>query len=394
MQTVIVIFFWTCAACVVYAYLGYPLLIWCLARAFGRGAEPPIVGDPDLPSVTLLIVAHNEQAVIGQRLRNALALDYPVEKLQIVVASDGSSDATTQIVRNFVSRHGVCLLDDGVRRGKAGTLNAAFPNLAGDVVILSDANVWMDGRAARKLARWFRDPRVGAVCGRLILTDPATGRNADGVYWKYETFLKRCEGRLGALLGANGALYAIRKGHFPALPSDTIVDDLALPLLIRLRGGGATVYDAEAIAYEETAPDLRHEFGRRARIGAGGFQAISVLWQFLDPRKGWIALTFFSHKVLRWICPFLLLGALLSTLLLSHQAFYRYLLLIQGSCYAAALIGPHLPVGRRLRRVLRLGQMFTLLNAALLVGFCRWLRGTQAATWEPTARLAELRRAT
>jgi cellulose synthase/poly-beta-1,6-N-acetylglucosamine synthase-like glycosyltransferase len=393
-HTILATGFWICIAAVLYAYAGYPLLIAVCSRLFGRREQPPEIADADLPRVSLLIVAHNEQAVIEARVRNALATDYPPDKLEIVVASDGSSDATPAIVQCY-SHRGVRLLHDPQRRGKAATINAAMPQLSGDIVILSDANTDVDPSAVRRLARWFADPAVGAVCGRLLLTDPATGANVDGVYWRYETFLKRCEGRLGALLGANGAIYAIRRDLFVPIPPGTIIDDFVIPLLSKLRSGRAIVYDPAALAREETAPDVASEFLRRARIGAGGFQAIGPLWLLSDPRRGWVALAFLSHKVLRWCCPFFMLGALALGAMLSGQALYREILLAQAGFYSIALAGALWPArARRAPRWLRAVQLFTSMNAALLVGFWRWRRGAQQAMWEPTARpVAQLRRA-
>src|SRR5258706_5812175 len=284
-HTILAIGFWICIAAILYAYAGYPILIAVCRALFGRRKEPREIADADLPCVSLLIVAHNEQAVIEARLRNALASDYPPDKLEIVVASDGSSDATLAIVQRYRHR-GVQLLHDPQRRGKAATINAAIPQLAGDIVILSDANTEVDPTALHRLARWFADSAVGAVCGRLLLSDPATGANADGFYWRYETFLKRCEGRLGALLGANGAIYAIRRECFVPIPPGTIIDDFVIPLLSKLTNGGAIVYDTDVVAREETAPNVASEFRRRARIGAGGFQAIWPLLRISDPRRG------------------------------------------------------------------------------------------------------------
>src|SRR5207244_3480535 len=155
--------------------------------------------------MTLLIAAHDEAEVIGERLENALAVDYPAGKFEIVVASDGSSDATAAIVRSFADR-GVRLLDYHPNRGKSATLNAAWNEIHGELVLLSDANTFIEPGAPKRLARWFDDASIGAVCGRLVLVDPASGRNVDGLYWRYETFLKLCESRLDALLGANGAI--------------------------------------------------------------------------------------------------------------------------------------------------------------------------------------------
>jgi cellulose synthase/poly-beta-1,6-N-acetylglucosamine synthase-like glycosyltransferase len=382
--------FWLSVAAVAYAYIGYPLVIWLAARLFRRSAEPAeLVADVILPRVSLLIAAHNEDAVIEARIRNALASDYPAAKLTIVVACDGCSDGTAAIVRRYAHR-GVRLIQNPQRRGKAATINAAMPQLGSEIVVLSDANTVVDPAAIRRLVRWFADPTVGAVCGRLVLTDSATRANADGIYWRYETFLKRCEGRLGALLGANGAIYAIRRELFVPIPPATIIDDFVIPLLAKLRSNCAIVYDDSATASEETAPDISAEFRRRARIGAGGFQAIGLLWQLSDPRRGWVALAFVSHKAMRWCGPFFMLGAGVGSALLCQHALYRDALLVQAAFYGISVAATLSPV--QLPRPVRVAQLFTGMNAALLVGFWRWCSGAQGATWQPTARPVELRR--
>ncbi len=381
--------FWTCLGCVLYAYFGYPLLLWGLARLCGGRRPRPAEADPaDLPSVSLLIAAYNEEAEIDKRVQTALMTDYPPEKLEILIASDGSSDATPAIVRRYADR-GVRLLDYRQRRGKATVLNDAFAEVKGDVVLLSDANTQIDPAALRKLVRWFHDPQVGVVCGRLILTDPETGRNVDGLYWRYETFLKKCEGRLGALLGANGAIYAIRRQLFAPIPNNTIVDDFVLPLQAKLRSGCAIVYETGAVAEEETPHGLGSEFHRRSRIGAGGFQSIALLWPLLHPRHGWTAFAFLSHKVLRWLGPFFLIGMLASNACLLGEPLYQAAVLAQAGFYALSLAAALVPPRVRVLKPLRLTTMFTGMNAALLLGFWRWLRGSQKAAWKRTARLAE-----
>jgi cellulose synthase/poly-beta-1,6-N-acetylglucosamine synthase-like glycosyltransferase len=305
-----------------------------------------------------------------------------------VIASDGSSDATAEIVRSYANR-GVRLLDFHPRRGKASVLNDAIDQLTGEIVILSDANTYTDAGAARSLARWFADKSVGAVCGRLILLDAKSGRNVDGAYWQYETFLKKKEGTLGALLGSNGAIYAIRRKCFVKIPADTIVDDFVIPLLAKLKNGCRIIYDTEATATEETAPDVASEFRRRARIGAGGWQAIGMLWPLLNPRHGWVAFTFFSHKVLRWLCPMFLIGALVANVALCGSPAYLPLLAGQICFYALAWLGSVLPTSLPGSRVLRLITMFVSMNAALFVGFIRWCCGSQRAAWHRTRRAAE-----
>lgn len=378
-----VVLFWLCALAVAYSYLIYPLVVYWSSR-WGRSlARPGPVTPEEWPRVSLLLAAHNEEEVLADRLRNALAMDYPADRLEIVVGSDGSTDATGDIARGFADR-GVRLIEFGARRGKAAVLNDAIPSLSGEVVLLSDANTVIDPAAARSLARWFERADISSVCGRLVLIDPSTGANADGIYWKYETFLKRCEARLGALLGANGAIYAIRKDRYVPLPEGIIIDDFLIPLLIRLRHGGASLYEPEAVAWEETSPDIAAEFRRRCRIGAGGFQSLGLLWPLLDPRRGWVAFAFFSHKVLRWFCPFFLIGMLAGNLALLDSTAWRWAMAAQLCFYGASYLVP--PSPSRLLRPLRLATMFTSMNVALLVGFWRWYTGRQGGTWTPTSR--------
>jgi cellulose synthase/poly-beta-1,6-N-acetylglucosamine synthase-like glycosyltransferase len=389
LEIAIVLVFWGSAAVVVYAYLGYPLVIWSLSRLFGRRAEPPAeASSGELPRLSLLIAAYNEEAEIEKRIQNALLMDYPADRLEIVVASDGSTDETAAIVRRFADR-GVRLLDNPQRRGKAAVLNSAIPELTGDIVVLSDANTQFNPDAPARLARWFQDANVGVVCGRLVLTDPVSGGNVDSLYWKYETFLKKCEGKLGALLGANGGIYAIRRKLFTPIANDTIVDDFLIPLQAKLRTDCALVYDRRAIAQEETPPSIGSEFRRRTRLGAGGFQSIGLLWKLLHPRHGWVSLTFLSHKVARWLCPFFLIGLMVSNLCLWQFPFYRAALIAQLAFYMVSLLAVFVPTRVRALKPLRLTTMFTSMNAALLVGFWRWLRGSQKAAWVRTVRLAE-----
>lgn len=376
---------WLCVAGVVYTYVLYPALIWLFARVMGSQASRRDLSDAELPTVSLLIAAYNEQANIGARVDNALRLDYPASKLEIVIASDGSSDATNEIVRARRDPR-VRLLAYRARRGKAAVLNSAMRELRGDIVVLSDANTDTDPAAIRKLVRWFASPSVGVVSGRLVLIDGATGTNVDGMYWKYETFLKKCESRLGALLGANGGIYAIRRALYTGIRESTLIDDFVIPLLMRLRSGCAIVYETEAVAYEETPPQISAEFTRRARIGTGGFQSMPVLWRLLDPSHGWIAFTFASHKIARWICPFLLLGAFAANLVLVLHPVYAALLAGQAAVYAIAAMGSRFTGQTTAARCVRLATLFTGMNLALLVGFWRWVTTEPQGAWTRTAR--------
>jgi cellulose synthase/poly-beta-1,6-N-acetylglucosamine synthase-like glycosyltransferase len=389
-----------CIALVGYVYLIYPLGIWLMSRVFGRLPIRPAISSHELPTMTLIISAYNEADVIQERIRNALDTDYPPEKFTILIASDGSSDGTDEIVLNCTDPR-VRLLSCGFRRGKAAVLNDVVPCAQGEILLFSDANTHLEPDTARKLAAWFVRPEVGVACGRLVLVDPVNGKNVDGMYWKYETFIKKAEARLGGLIGSNGGVYAMRKSAFQPIPDNTIVDDLVIPLLARQETGCRIVYDKSAVATEETPPTIGAEFQRRARIGAGGFQAIGILYKLLLPKHGWLAFTFFNHKVLRWSCPFLLLGAMLGNVLLvllcmPHLGSQRYLpwaallLATQVGFYASSLISGLLPNRPKFLRIFRLSAMFTTMNLALALGFYRWFRGRQRAAWDRTQRSGRL----
>jgi len=380
--------FWLCFAGVAYSYLVYPIILILSVRLFGRKEHPDFLRDDALPAVTLLIAAHNEEPVIEGRIRNALAMDYPPDKLQILIASDASTDRTNDIVRSFADK-GARLLDYQNRSGKTAMLNSAFGEVRTPMVMLSDANTFTEPNAARCLMRWFVNPRIGVVSGRLILTDPVSGKNVDSMYWRYETFLKKRESQLGALLGSNGAIYAIRTELFRPIPGNTIVDDFVIPLAAKLRSGCDVIYDPDAVANEESAPDVKAEFKRRSRIGAGGWQAIGQLWRLLNPANGWIAFTFFSHKVLRWLCPFFLIGMLVANVPLAFDSVgYRLLLAGQLLGYALAVAGAFVPTSVPVSRFFRLANMFVAMNAALLVGFFRWLLSSQSGIWSRTQRMS------
>lgn len=372
-----------------FAYIGFPVVIFICSRLFGhRPVPPPYQLRQHLPTVTILISALNEEAVIRERLENVLSIDYPPDKLETVIASDGSTDRTCALVRQYAETYPgrVRLLEYWERRGKATVLNSVVQQLQSDIVVFSDANTMFHSQAVMNLIRWFQDPAIGAVCGQLRLHDAATGKNVDGLYWRYENLLKDCEGRLGALLGANGAIYAMRRTVFVPIPGDTIVDDFVIPLFSKLRFKHRTIYDTAAIATEETAPDIEGEFRRRCRIGAGNFQSLSRLWPLLFPTQGWISFVFFSHKILRWFCPAFLLLALMSNIWLSDQSTYQWLLLAQTVFYVAAYLGHRLAKGTLGNRVVRLVTMFVAMNIALAVGFWRWVTGQQQGTWQRTIR--------
>lgn len=388
-MTIIELLFWGSVGLIAYAYVGYPMILALLVRLNPRRKESAQVGN-EFPRVSLIIAAYKEESVILQRLQNALMLDYPADRLEIIVGCDGNEDATADLVRT-VDDSRVRLMAFEKRRGKPSVLNDCVEASTGELIAFSDANTFWDRDALKLIVSHFHHPKVGGVCGQLLLTDPVTGDNVDGLYWRYENFLKMCEGKLGALLGFNGAIYAIRRELWAPIPPQTIVDDFLIGMQIH-RKRKQLIFDEKAVAHEESAPSINAEFHRRARIGAGGFQSLCWLLPLLSPSYGVVAFAFWSHKVLRWMCPAFMGLSLLANLLLVTHPFYAALFALQLTFYGLAFLGRFLPNRGPLSKLVRLSSMFVEMNAALAVGFYRWASRRQSGAWKRTARSQELAR--
>ncbi|MCP3169765.1 glycosyltransferase family 2 protein [Myxococcus qinghaiensis] len=389
------VFFWCSALLLAHTYFLYPLSLFVLDGAAQvarnvrsmRGGEPRrglATGRGPAPSVSLVVAAYNEVSCIEQKLENSLALDYPADRFEVVIGSDGSTDGTNE--RVLQCRDERVRLSPAPRAGKTTVLNRCIPTAKGDIVVLSDANTMIEPEAIQKLVRHFEDPEVGAVCGKLRLYNPTKQDYEESAYWSYESLIKMYEGRRGAVVGANGGLYAIRRTLFTELPASTIVDDFVIPLRI-LEKGYKVAYEEEAVAHEETTEDYGKEFGRRARIAAGNFQSLRMVPGLLLPTAGFPAFAFWSHKLLRWCAPALMGLALIANLFLLDSVFYRFTLLGQGLFYALAYMGKVGVLKRgAVKRVASVAYYFTTMNLAIVVGFWRFLRNSQRAAWDRTAR--------
>ena len=307
MNTVAVCVFWVSLAGLCFNYVGYPLLV-CLVSRWRpmRRRRASELALEDLPDVTVLIAAHNAEQHIGRRIQNILDCDYPAGRLTIAVASDGSTDATVREVRRFDRAH-IQAIPFRQRRGKVLTLADAVRQLRSEVVVFTDASSRFDRDALRQLARHFVDPQIGLVTGKVSIVDEH-GLPSESVYWRSEMLVRRAEAQLGIMLGASGAIYAIRRRLFVEPPCPVINDDLVLPMLTHLRHGCDFVFDESARAYVVSSGGLAGEFRRRSRIGAGAFQCLPGLRELLQWRHARQALAFGAHKLLRWICPFLLVA--------------------------------------------------------------------------------------
>jgi cellulose synthase/poly-beta-1,6-N-acetylglucosamine synthase-like glycosyltransferase len=371
---------------VLYTYLGYPALLWLLERFWLRRERKSVeFGDGELPFVSMVVPAYNEERVLPAKLANIAELDYPADRLEVLIGSDGSTDGTEDLVL-AVDDPRVRLVAFKERRGKAALLNDLIQEARGDVIVFSDANTMFEPGALRRLVAPFADPEVGGVCGHLVLRAANTETSSESRYWRFEQRLKRVEGRLGAVLGGNGGIYAIRRRLYQRLKPTTIVDDFVIGLRV-LQQGYRMVYAGDAWAWELTARNLLGEFERRARIGAGDFQALSWTWDLLLPSRGFVAFSYLSHKVLRWIMPFVLLGMTGISLLGLRDPFFWGVVAAEVVFLGLALCG-HLFVSRRggLFSGLRIAYYFLLMNTALLVGAIRFVRGTQSPAWRRTER--------
>lgn len=365
---------------VLYAYVGYPLTVYVLSRLFPR----PVRRADITPKVSLIIAAHNEERDIAAKLENTLALDYPTARLEIIVASDCSTDRTEEIVSEFAER-GVRLYRQVERFGKTVAQSQAVKQATGEILVFSDATTKYAPDALRKLVRSFADSEVGCVAGQLVYVDgaqTAVGRGCSS-YWNYEKFIKSCESRLGSLIGVSGCLYAVRRSNYVRLTQD-LIDDFVIATEIHLRGL-RTVYEPEAVAAERTNKHGRDEFRMRVRVIEQTLTALHRYRAVLKPwRHGLFALQMLGHKALRYCVPVVLIGLLLvNALLINHAAIYGWTMLAQLALYEAALIG--WLASQRGYRIgpLALPYYFVLANAASLVATIKFLTGDGHVVWTP-----------
>jgi biofilm PGA synthesis N-glycosyltransferase PgaC len=365
------ILFWLAVGLILYTFLGYPLLIGWLARWAGH----PVQRADIAPKVTLIIPAYNEALVIADKIENSLTLDYPQDRLEIVVVTDGSDDETPDIVASYVER-GVRLHHQPQRQGKIAAVNRVMPLISGEIVVFTDANAMLEREALRALVRNFADPQVGGVAGEKHVR-----AGGEGLYWRYESYLKRCDSAVSSVMGAAGELFALRRELFQPPETDSLIEDFVMSLRV-VEAGWRVVYEPEAVAREEGTTTLFGEWRRRTRIAAGGFQSIRRLPGMLHLKRGRVAWQYVSHRVMRWvITPFLLPVVYLLNLALMAVPFYRWIGLGQTAFYAVALLGYVLNRRGGWRGPWHAVFYFCFTNLAALVGFWRYATGSQPVTW-------------
>jgi cellulose synthase/poly-beta-1,6-N-acetylglucosamine synthase-like glycosyltransferase len=374
--------FWVFMGLLVYSYFVYPALLAVASLFAGRKHR---VDDSFLPRVSLIVPAHNEEGVIEEKIRNILALDYPKSKLEVVIASDGSTDKTVALARRFIGE-GVSIEDYKVRRGKMGTLNAIVPKTEFEILVLTDANAMFKKDAVRRLVRHFSDSNIGCVCGAKRIVSMKSGiGSGEGLYWRYENFLKKMESRVGSCAGADGSIYALRRELYPFPREDrAIMDDLAVSLKI-IERGYRVIFEPSAIALEGASVRVGDEFRRKVRILSGALVAVAFAKRLLVPLRSPVWIQLYSHKVIRWGGGILMLGALLTNIFLLGY-FYRTVLALQAVFYLMAFAGFALSIRGRTGGKLYLPFHFVLTNAAQVVGVWKYMTRAEKPAWERLER--------
>lgn len=374
-----------CLVAVVYTYVGYPVLVFLLSALCRRRT-------PDLgycPSISVLIAAYNEAGNIAAKIEQTLALDYPAEQLEIIVLSDCSTDGTDRIVRSFRNR-GVRLIQTKKRRGKTSAQNVGVKSARGEIIVFSDATTIYHPQALRYLAANYRDNKVGAVTGRNHYFDPdETSPTGLGTmaFWNYENVIKTMQSRIHTLSGCVGCIYSVRKSVYTRL-GDDIISDLVQPLWV-IQKGYRVIFESRAWAYEQTTTTAAQEFRMRVRVITRGMRGLLSVPELLKPWKySWISFQLFSHKIMRWMVPFFLIGLLVCSLLTISATWVQTLLTMQLAFYLLALVSIRIPL-HRISKLLSIPLYFCTLNAAALISFVELLRGRKYVIWDPVRKTPE-----
>jgi biofilm PGA synthesis N-glycosyltransferase PgaC len=378
--------FWLSIAVVFYTYVGYALVVGVWARLVRRPVAPAT--DSFEPEVTLVVPAYNEADILADKVRNCMSLDYPAHKLHLLFITDGSSDNSGEVLAAFPR---VQHLHVPERGGKSLAENRAIRYVSTPYVIFTDCNTVLNPEAVRRLVGHYANPAVGAVSGeKRVLSDGSASGAGEGMYWKYESFLKRCDSKIHSLMGAAGELVSFRTSLFAPLEADTILDDFVQSMRI-VDAGYQVVYEPEAYAMEPPSFSLKDEMKRKVRICAGGWQAMSRLLPLLNPlRQPVVAFLYLSHRVLRWTLTPLLLALLIPlniVLAAAYGGIYTLILAAQGGFYLAAALGWWRAAQGKPAGPLLIPLYFTMMNVAVFQGAGRFLRNNQPAAWDKAQRV-------
>lgn len=385
------ILFWLALALIGYTYVGYALIIYLIIkikRLFKKNKSISIRED-ELPEVSFVVAAYNEVDFIQQKVQNSLALDYPKDKIKFIFVTDGSNDGTPEQLLKYPD---IEVYHNAERRGKIAAINRIMQLVKTPIVIFSDANTQLNPEAVREIVKHYQDPQVGGVAGekRVLQAEHAQASEAgEGLYWKYESFLKRMDSELTSVMGAAGELFSLRTELYQPVEKEAILDDFIISFRI-IQQGYKVVYEPHAYAQESSSASTQEELKRKIRISAGGIQSIIWLRDLLNPFKyGWISFQYISHRVLRWtLAPLSLALVFLFNIILAFQPGGIYLLLfgLQLSFYVAAGIGWRLEDKKIKIKVFFIPFYFLMMNYSVYRGFIRFMAGNQSVLWEKVKR--------
>jgi len=366
--------FWASAVLIAYTYFGYPTWLWLRSRWRSR----PLASAPFTPFISVVMVVRNEEQFLRRKLQNLLELDYPAELMQILVVSDGSTDGTEAILREYEQDGRVTVLLNQLARGKASGLNDAFGFTQGEVVVLTDVRQLLEPNSVRLLMENFADPAAGCVSGELMLGAPGSVeiRKGAGLYWGFEKSIRRLEGISGSVVGATGALYAVRGNLLVPLPAETILDDVYLPMQV-VRQGARVRFDSRVRAWDDGRYPLSREFERKVRTLSGNYQLLQLAPWLLTSQNP-IRFEFVSHKLLRLLMPLALAVTLVGSALLSGNL-YRTALVLQLAFYGLSLLALLQWTRGPIARLADASLTFVVLNTAALVAFAKAVTGRKAA---------------
>jgi len=394
-QLFLKIIFWLSLFLIFYSYLGYGILLFILTRIKRlNGSKRKLSnsdGEYDLPDVTLFVAAYNEKDYVDAKIQNSFSLDYPKDKVRHIWVTDGSNDGTDELLKQY---SGIDIYHQPERAGKISAINRGMKFVTTPIVIFSDANTMLGKESIRRIVRLLEDPGVGCVSGEKRIFNRNNVASTEGIYWRYESLLKKWDAELYSTVGAAGELFAIRTILFRTVESDTILDDFIISM--RIAGEGYIIqYDPEAYAIENPSASVSEELKRKIRISAGGIQSVIRLRNLLNPFKfGVLSFQYISHRVLRWtLAPMCLLfifpaSFVLSfeTGLLNFQSIYSLAFWVQSLFYIMALLGWYLESRNIKIRLLYIPYYFFIMNLSVFLGFVRFIKKQQSVNWERAKR--------
>jgi cellulose synthase/poly-beta-1,6-N-acetylglucosamine synthase-like glycosyltransferase len=378
--------FWIMLGITFYAYLGYGILLYVLVKIKNLFVKKPNFSNQVLPEVTLLVAAYNESDYVVDKVKNTIAQSYPSDKLKIVFVTDGTTDDSIEKLKSFEQ---VKVYHSDERKGKMAAINRVMPLIKSPITVFTDANAMLNTDAIKSMVEHFVNPKVGVVAGekQIIKVSENNAEVGEGLYWKYESFLKKLDSELYSTVGAAGELYAIRTSLFQTLETDTLLDDFVLSLRICSKGY-VTAYEPSAKAMETASLNIAEELKRKVRISAGGIQSVLRLQTLLNPFKhGWLTFQYLSHRVLRWtLVPVFLVLMPIVNLFLMDNPFYQLSLFFQVAFYSLAILGYVFEKKGKKFKALYVPYYFSFMNYAAILGFKRFYSNQQAVTWEKAAR--------